>query len=56
MCIRVARNDAQRKYPLDDKESAVMDVYLRERVEVRKWTGSYSEHKVMPIIWMFEVQ
>lgn len=33
--FRVARGDAQAKYPLDDSERAVMDEYLRERVEVR---------------------
>jgi len=39
MCVRVARGDAQRKQPLDDEERLVMDAYLKERVEVRKWRG-----------------
>ncbi|HEY9403332.1 MAG TPA: hypothetical protein VIQ24_11750 [Pyrinomonadaceae bacterium] len=56
MCIRIARGNAQRKYPLDDEESAVIDEYLRVRVEVRKWTGSSIQHYVEPIKSLFEVQ
>jgi hypothetical protein len=56
VCIRVARGDAERKYPLDELERVVMDAYLRERVKVRKWTGSYTEHYVETIASMFEVQ
>jgi hypothetical protein len=33
---RIARGDAQQKYPLEEHERLVMDEYLRERVELRK--------------------
>ncbi|MCA1567273.1 MAG: hypothetical protein LC803_16795 [Acidobacteria bacterium] len=46
MCIRVARGDAQRKYPLREHEQLVMDEYQRERVEVLKWPGARSEPRV----------
>lgn len=56
MCIKVARADAQVKFPLDELESAVMDEYLRVRVEVRKWTGSNAQHYVEPIASLYEAQ
>ncbi len=56
MCVRAARGDAQAKYPLDEQERLIMDAYLRERVEVRKWTGSHAAHYVEPIESIFEVQ
>lgn len=39
-----------------EHEQIVMDEYLRERVEARKWTGSHAEHRVVPIASLFDVK
>jgi hypothetical protein len=56
LCIWAAQADAQRKYPLDAWEHPVMDEYLRGRVEVRKASGSYTEHRIEAIESLFMVQ
>lgn len=49
MCIKVARGDAERKHPLNEVEQPVMQKYLRERVEVRKWPRQTSATRVEPL-------
>jgi hypothetical protein len=45
-CASGSRVATRSVYTLDNEERAVMDAYLRERVEVRKWSGQQAERRI----------